>query len=103
MDKLDALELFVDEFDLKLQSRESEENFLLKDAADEPPLDASDIVGFFKPLGYKVFILKHEQGLFTLNMQPCEVEEYDPTPCCYQHGVGAISTTDPCPSIADND
>ena len=30
-------------------------------------------------------------------------EEDDPTPCCYQHGCGAISTTEPCPKIADND
>lgn len=28
---------------------------------------------------------------------------YDPTPCCYQHGVGAISTNESCPEIADND
>ena len=30
-------------------------------------------------------------------------EAEDPTPCCYQHGVGALSTTEPCPEIADND
>lgn len=32
-----------------------------------------------------------------------EAFDYDPTPCCYQHGVGAISTDEPCPKIADND
>lgn len=32
-----------------------------------------------------------------------EDDDYDPTPCCYQHGVGAISSTEPCPEIADND
>jgi len=30
-------------------------------------------------------------------------DDYDPTPCCYQHSVGAISTDEPCPKIADND
>ena len=30
-------------------------------------------------------------------------EDRDPTPCCYQHGCGALSTTEPCPKIADND
>jgi hypothetical protein len=32
-----------------------------------------------------------------------ELEDYDPTPCCYQHGVGAIGTNEKCPDIADND
>ena len=31
------------------------------------------------------------------------LEDYDPTPCCYQHGVGAVGTNEPCPKIADND
>lgn len=31
------------------------------------------------------------------------LKEFDPTPCCYQHGVGAISTSESCPKIADND
>ena len=30
-------------------------------------------------------------------------EDYDPTPCCYQHGVGVLSTDEPCPEIADNE
>jgi len=33
----------------------------------------------------------------------CEDQDYDPTPCCYQHGVGAIGTNEKCPDIADND
>lgn len=33
---------------------------------------------------------------------PDDLDE-DPTPCCYQHGVGALSTSEPCPEIADND
>ena len=28
---------------------------------------------------------------------------YDPTPCCYQHGCGAISTNETCPERAAND
>lgn len=33
-----------------------------------------------------------------------EFGEYsDPTPCCHQHGVGAIGSNEKCPDIADND
>lgn len=32
----------------------------------------------------------------------CE-DNYDPTPCCWAHGQGALSTREPCPKIADND
>jgi len=36
--------------------------------------------------------------------EQCEREyDYDPTPCCHQHGTGSIGTNEPCPEIADND
>ena len=28
---------------------------------------------------------------------------YDPSPCCWAHGQGALSSTEPCPEIAAND
>lgn len=39
----------------------------------------------------------------TLDAAKNYLDPEDPTPCCYQHGVGAIGTNEKCPDIADND
>lgn len=37
------------------------------------------------------------------HQQTLSQEDDDPTPCCYEHQHGGLSTTEPCPTRAKND